>query len=97
MPGIHRHSDLRICTATTVVVGQKNVFANNLLVAVQGDPNTHLRGELTPINNGVYINYKIVVNNAPTNSLPDELCLRVGPPHCNPMTVQGSTNVFVGS
>jgi len=46
MPAIHRHSDARTCGATTIVVGNKTVYSNNLLNSVLGDPNTHANGEL---------------------------------------------------
>ena len=46
MPAVHRHSDVRICGATTTVVGQQNVYMNNLLASVQGDTNTHGGGNL---------------------------------------------------
>ena len=39
---IHRDSDPRICGAATTVTGNTTVFANDLLVAVNGDPNSHL-------------------------------------------------------
>ena len=58
MPAVHRHSDVRICGATTTVVGQQNVYMNNLLASVQGDTNTHGAGNLlASVNPGtVFIN-----------------------------------------
>ena len=94
MPSIHRNTDPRVCGATTTVVGQSNVFANGLLVSVNGDPNTDGGGELIAANKNVYVNGKLVVNNTPDNAAADSLCPI--PPHCNPQTAGGSENVFVG-
>lgn len=49
---VHRHSDARIpdCGATTVVVNNSTVFVNGLLWAVEGDPNTHILGNLIATN-----------------------------------------------
>lgn len=96
MPGIHRNTDSRICDATTQVTGQSTVYVENLLASVNGDPNSHGNGELIAIDNGVYINNKLVVNHAPTSASADLKCRKSGPPHCNPMTAQGSSTVFVG-
>lgn len=46
MPEVHRHSDARTCGASTIVVGNKTVYTNELLTAVYGDINTHANGEL---------------------------------------------------
>jgi hypothetical protein len=35
-----------------------------------------------------------VVNHSPEPASPDNLCPL--PPHCNPLTAEGSPNVFVG-
>jgi hypothetical protein len=91
---IHRQTDLRICGHTTVVVGQSNVFANSLLVAVDKDPNTGGGGNLIAACKNVFINNKLVVNHSPENATPDGSC--PASPHCNPKTAQGSPNVFVG-
>lgn len=96
MPAIHRNSDSRTCGATTIVSGQGNVFANNLLVSVNGDPNSHGGGNLIAANNNVYINNKLVVNHSPESASPDALCPPLGGAHCNPQTANGSPNVFVG-
>jgi len=40
MPGVHRDTDPRICGCKTIVVGNSTVFANGLLVSVDGDPDT---------------------------------------------------------
>jgi len=37
MPAAHRHDDLRVCGATTIVSGQGTVFVNGKLWAVEGD------------------------------------------------------------
>lgn len=46
MPGAHRHGDNRFCSATTEVTNQSTVFVEDKLWAVQGDKNTHERGDL---------------------------------------------------
>ena len=94
MPAIHRHSDARSCGATTVVAGQGKVYVNNLLVSVNGDPNTHGGGALIAGSKAVFINNLLVVNHTPDQSNPDNIC--PVPPHCNPETAQGSPDVFVG-
>ena len=73
---VHRHTDDRTCGATTTVVGQGTVYANNLLVSVQGDPNTHGGGNLgATVNDGtVFINGKKVVLQGSSAS-PDALCI----------------------
>jgi hypothetical protein len=96
MPAIHRLTDPRTCGATTVVVGQGNVYANNLLVSVNGDPNTHGGGNLIAGSNSVFINNILVVNHTPDNASPDALCPPLGGAHCAPATAGGSPNVFVG-
>lgn len=96
MPAIHRNTDPRTCGATTIVSGQGNVFANNLLVSVNGDPNTHGGGGLIAANNNVYVNGILVVNHSPESANPDALCVPLGGAHCNPQTASGSPNVFVG-
>lgn len=90
---IHRHSDLRVCGATTVVVKQSTVYANNLLIAVHDDPNTHGGGELISSASHVYVEGIRVVNHTADNAQPDALCPIS--PHCNPQTAEGSPNVFV--
>ena len=51
---VHRDTDARICGAATTVAGNSDVFANNLLVSVNGDPNTHGGGELIAHSNQVF-------------------------------------------
>lgn len=49
MPKAHRNNDARFCGARTIVQGQSTVFVNDKLWAVEGDPNTHVHGELQSI------------------------------------------------
>ena len=94
MPAIHRDKDSRVCGASTVAVGQNTVYANNLLVSVSGDPNTHGGGNLIGRCKEVYAGYIMVVNHSPDDAAPDALC--PGDGHCDPMTASGSPDVFVG-
>lgn len=91
---IHRHSDARVCGATTVVSGNTTVFANDLLVSVDGDPNSHGGGALSAGSNKVYCHGILVVNHTPDGAAADALCPLS--PHCAPVTAGGSPNVFVG-
>jgi len=94
MAAIHRHSDARVCGATTVVSGNTTVFANDLLVSVDGDPNSHGAGALAAGSNHMYCHGILVVNNTPDGAAADSICPI--PPHCAPITAGGSPNVFVG-
>jgi len=94
MPAVHRHSDSRVCGATTVVSGQSNVYANSLLISVNGDPNSHGGGALSAGSRRVYINSIAVVNNTPDGAAADSLCPLS--PHCAPVTAGGSPDVYVG-
>lgn len=96
MPAIHRNTDPRVCGATTVASGQSTVFANGLLVSVNGDPNSHGGGALSAACKNVYAGGILVVNHSPEPAAPDSLCPILGEPHCNPVTAGGSPNVFVG-
>lgn len=91
----HRNDDLRACGAGTVVTGQNSVFTNGRLASVDGDPDSHGEGKLIARCKNVYINGKlrVIVTN---HAQPDDLCAPVGPPHCDPIAVQGSPNVFIG-
>jgi|TARA_S200002703_G_C3718150_1_gene220607 uncharacterized Zn-binding protein involved in type VI secretion len=91
---IHRDTDSRVCGATTVVENQSSVFANGLLIATFGDPNSHGGGGLIAACNNVYIKGIIVCNHSPDSASADSICPI--PPHCNPATASGSSNVFVG-
>ena len=93
MPAIHRDTDGRSCGATTTVNGQSSVFANALLVAVNEDPNTHGGRGLIADWNQVFCEGKLVVNHSPDNAAADSICPI--PPHCNPATAAGSSDVFV--
>ena len=96
MPAVHRNTDPRSCGASTVVAGQSNVWANNLLVSVDGDPNSHGGGALSAGSNKVFINNIAVVNHSPDGAAPDALCPPLGGAHCGPATAGGSPDVFVG-
>ncbi len=96
MPKIHRHSDSRACGASTVVVGQSTVYANNLLVSVNGDPNSHGGGALSAGSKQVYAGGKLVVNHTPDGAAADALCVPIGGAHCGPSTASGSPDVYVG-
>lgn len=96
MPAVHRDTDPRSCGATTTVTGQGNVYANFLLISVDGDPNSHGAGALSAGSNAVFINNKKVVNNTPDGAAPDDLCPPLGGAHCSPVTAGGSGDVFVG-
>ena len=50
MPAIHRNTDPRACGATTIVSGQSTVYANDKLISVNGDPNSHGGGALAAAN-----------------------------------------------
>jgi hypothetical protein len=94
MAAVHRQTDLRVCGHTTIVQGQGTVYANNLLIAVDKDPDNAGGGNLIAACKNVYINGKMVVNNTPDHAEPDSEC--PVDPHCDPYTAQGSPNVFVG-
>lgn len=93
MPPAHRHDDLRTCGATTTVIGQGTVTVNGKLWAVDNDPNTHGSGGLIPSGATVTIEGKLVIVHAADSAQPDNLCIPIGPPHCNPLTAQGSSDV----
>jgi len=96
MPAIHRNTDSRSCGATTIVVGQSTVWANGLLVSVNGDPNSHGGGSLQAACDNVWVEGKLVINHTPDNASPDSLCPTFGGAHCAPVTAAGSPDVFVG-
>ena len=95
MPKIHRDTDSRACGAGTVVSGQSTVYANGLLVSVDGDPNNHGAGNLSAACNEVYVN-GIFVGNVGDGAAADGLCVPVGGAHCGPSATGGSPDVFVG-
>lgn len=90
MSQAHREGDNRACGAKTVVVGQKNVFVNGKLWAVEDDPNTHTAGGLIASGSTVFINGKKVIVNKPDVAKVD------GADHAGAAdeTAQGSDNVF---
>ncbi|MAV94442.1 MAG: hypothetical protein CMA31_02005 [Euryarchaeota archaeon] len=91
---VHRITDARICGAKTEPAGNSDVFANNLLVAVNGDPNSHGGGGLIAHSNQVFADNILTVNHTADTANPDAICPI--PPHCGPSTDQGSPNVFTG-
>jgi uncharacterized Zn-binding protein involved in type VI secretion len=93
--GVHRNGDLRACGATTVVTGQSFVYANDKLISVNGDPNTHGSGGLSASTNNVFINGIAMVNDG-DGAAADGLCPTVGGAHCAPSATTASTNLFVG-
>jgi len=95
MSGVHRNDDLRTCGAKTIVNGQTNVFANSLLISVDGDPNTHGNGNLIASCNNVFINNKMVVDLG-DGAVKDDSCDTQGGSHCSPSADSASPHVFVG-
>lgn len=94
MAQIHRDTDLRICGATTIATNQSSVYLNGLLIAVEGDQCSHGGGALISTSGkGLFIEGKqvIVVGDS---ALPDNLCYIVGPPHCAPIPITGSSDGF---
>ena len=92
MPAVHRHGDARVCGATTIVLGQSTVYANGLLVSVNGDINTHGAGALVAGSDNVFDGGKAVVNNTPDLAVIDSL--GHGPQLTK--TAAGSSDVNVG-
>lgn len=94
---VHRNGDGRSRGARTIVVGQSNVYVNNKLASVQGDPNTHGNGKLrASVNDGtVFINNRKVVLKG-SSATPDRHrhLFRHPRGHRNPAAVAGSPNVF---
>lgn len=87
---IHRDGDSRTCGASTIVVGQDDVFANEKLISVDKDPDSHGAGNLNAQTRQVFINGKMVVN-VGDSAVPDRRN------HPNPAAASGSDNVFVGN
>lgn len=92
---VHRDTDSRACGAATISTQAKNVFVNNLLWSINGDPNSDGGGSLIAATNQVYIGGTMVVNVGDSSS-PDSLCPIPGGPHCAPSATTGSSNVYVG-
>ena len=90
---VHRDADLRICGASTIVTGQTTVFANDRLISVEGDTNTHGGGQLIATGGGsVFIEGKkmiVVGNDALSDNRCDDDYL-----HCAPKSSTGSSDVL---
>ena len=93
MAGGHRHGDSRICGATTVVSINTSVFANDVLISVDGNANSHGNGALSASCNHLFVHDTLVVDNG-DSAAPDTLC--ASNVHCNPSATSASTNVIVG-
>ena len=93
MPGAHRDTDERFCTALTTVINQSTVYVNGLLWAVEDDPETHGHGELIAVYGAknVYINGKHVICAIGDKAYPDA-AMHPGPP-TDPL--EHSPDVFV--
>lgn len=94
---VHRNTDGRSCGAKTTVTGQSNVFANSLLVSVQGDLNTHGEGALGATVNGgtVFVNGKKMVLQGSASGHDSKSHRLFGRrPHINPRATGGSPDVF---
>jgi len=93
MPGAHRDEDLRFCSALTTVTNQNDVYVNNKLWAVEGDPETHGNGQLIAVygEKNVYIHGKHVICAVGDQAQPDDA--NHPPPPTDPETA--SPNVFV--
>lgn len=94
MPQAHRNGDLRTCGGATIVTGQGTVFVNGQLWSVLGDPDSHGSGALIATGTTVFAGGLPVIVLFPDPATPDALCPIVDGPHCNPMTAQGSPNVY---
>jgi hypothetical protein len=92
MAAVHRDTDDRSCGASTNAANP-NVYTNNLLTAVDGNPNSHGGGGLIAANPNVYIGNKLTVIQG-NDANPDAICPI--PPHCNPAATSGSGNVYIG-
>ena len=90
MPAVHRHGDLRVCGATTTVIGQSTVFSDGVLWAVEGDTNTDGNGQLIASGTNVFVEGKKVIVHAPDHSEEDDKCPLTN--HCDPYTAEGSTS-----
>lgn len=94
MPAAHRHGDARVCGATTVVA-QTFCKVNGRPWAVLGDVNSHGDGQLINSQTFVKVGGIPVILNTPDDAEADDLCPIIGPPHCEPVTAEGSPNTFV--
>ena len=98
MPKAHRNDDARFCGATTIVQGQSTVFVNNKLWAVEGDPNSHVHGELVCIysKKNIFIENKHAIVAIGDIAEPDGPDAPMFPIHPYPPTdpLEGSDNVI---
>ena len=94
MPEVHRDGDSRACGASTNAACA-NVFTNNKITSVDGNPNSHGGGSLNAANPNVFIGNILVVVNG-NGASPDALCPIPGGPHCGPSATSGSPNVYIG-
>jgi uncharacterized Zn-binding protein involved in type VI secretion len=93
---VHRATDLRICGAVTVPTpDNRRTFVNGLLIALNGDGNSHGGGALIATATRTFVNGRLVARQGDP-AAPDALC-PVAPIHCAPSAVTGSPNVFVGT
>ena len=89
---VHRKTDGRICGAVTgIPMNQDSVFANELLVASQGDVCTHGAGDLTANADEVYVELALVVGHYAGAAICGQSHVGSAP------TTKGSPDVFVGS
>ena len=95
MKPIHRDTDSRICGASTIATNHK-VTANSLLIAVNGDPNSHGGGALNASSKKVFCGGILSVIHRADSAAPDALCPPLNGTHCGPSTAQGSPNVYAG-
>ena len=94
MAGVHRDGDARTCGASTIA-SNPNVYVNNKLAAVDGNPNSHGGGGLNAANPNVYIGNILVVING-NGAAPDALCPIPGGPHCAPAASSASPDTYIG-
>lgn len=96
MPGAHRHGDSRKCGATTIVQGQSTVKVNGKLWAVEGDPETHIGGNLIAAygKKNIKINGKLVIC-AVGDKAGGDLAGHPGPP-TDPLGASGDVFVYEG-
>lgn len=90
---VHRDTDSRICGASTIATAS-HTYVEGLLIARDGDPNSHGGGAINAVGfTNVYAEgIKVSVKGDP--AAPDGLCPI--PPHCNPLTVGSASNTYVG-
>ncbi len=92
MPKAHRNNDKRVCLAKTTVQNQSTVFVNDELWAVLHTTCDHGDGRLVnTTGDTVFVEDKPVIVHGPDQAHPND---RRFPPHNNPMTAEGSPNVY---